>query len=254
MGEVVGTGRKLLSQVQEFSADSPPLFDFHLHTTWTDGENTVAEMYEQAVQCGLRWILFSEHARATSEDWFHRYAAEVRALPASPCEALVGVESKINDFDGLLDCAPGIISACDLVMASVHRFPGERGQLQKGLGTLTADEAIETELRLALAALDNPDVDILGHPFGMCYRRFFVEPPPEKMRQIIEKAARCGVAFEVNSRYHPDPWQLIEWCRAAGATISVGSNAHNVGEVGQIMTMLRGQAGRLKADAYRNTP
>ena len=38
---------------------SVPFFDFHLHTNWTDGSNTVKEMYQQSVAVGLQAILYS---------------------------------------------------------------------------------------------------------------------------------------------------------------------------------------------------
>jgi histidinol phosphatase-like PHP family hydrolase len=84
-------------------------------------------------------------------------------------------------------------------------------------------------------------VDILGHPFGMCYRRFKLTPPEDKFHALIEKAAKTGVALEINPQYQPDPWRLIEWCRQGGARISLGSNAHSTTTVGRITRVLRGE-------------
>lgn len=44
-------------------ADLIPLGDWHLHTNYTDGENTVEEYCEQAVKNGLKLLVFSEHVR-----------------------------------------------------------------------------------------------------------------------------------------------------------------------------------------------
>lgn len=218
-----------------------PNADFHMHTTWTDGENSVSEMHERAVACGIERILFSEHARKTSEDWFPKFAAEVRGLPKRACEALVGVECKVESFDGTLDVSENIRGACDLVMASVHRFPGETVVKPGPDSGFSRDEAVETEFRLALAALRNPHVDILGHPFGMCYRRFGIAPPRDLMRALIRESARTGVAFEINARYHPNPRELVEWCVADGAVVSLGSNAHKPEEIGRITRILLGE-------------
>src|SRR5437764_101248 len=154
-----------LEPVQKISRESVPAYDFHLHTTWTDGTRGVAEMHRSAVLAGLDCILFSEHARKTSGDWFPDFVAEVRALNQDQCRALAGLETKVDDFTGAVDSTPEILAACDLVMASVHRFPGEEG-IVSGTDRYTAQEAIDTEFRLAFAVLDNPQVDILGHPFG----------------------------------------------------------------------------------------
>ncbi len=216
-----------------------PRVDLHMHTDWTDGAASVAAMYEQAVARGLSAVLFSEHARASSGDWFPTFAAQVRGL-AGPCRALVGAECKIAEFDGSLDSAPSILAQCDLVMASVHRFPGESGTIHGTNGGFTPDQAVEIEMRLSLAAMDNPAVDILGHPFGMSLSRFKIQPPWPCFMALIEKAAATGVAFEINAKYHSDPWRLIDACRQAGAPISLGSNAHQPDDVGLISRLLEG--------------
>ncbi|BAE48886.1 PHP domain-containing protein [Paramagnetospirillum magneticum] len=216
----------------------PPV-DLHMHTTWTDGSAPVAEMHARAVAEGLKTILFSEHARKSSADWFPRFAAEVRAISDQHCRALVGVECKVEDFDGAIDTVPAILAECHLVMASVHRFPGESGITTGTTGHYTPEQAVDIEFRLSMAAMDNPAVDILGHPFGMSIARFKTSPPWELFQALVDKAAATGVAFEVNARYHPDPWALIEACRKAGAPLSLGSNAHTPDEVGLIGRLLQ---------------
>ena len=223
-----------------FHLKNIPKIDFHLHTTWTDGADSVQAMYDRAIQEGLGMILFSEHARKNSGDWFFRFTQEVRSLPTTSCKALVGVETKVEDVDGNLDTTPEILSLCDLVMASVHRFPGEKGTV-RGFGDVSREEAPETEFKLACAILKNPNVDILAHPFGMCYRRFDAPPPEELIKKLITETAKTGIAFEINTYYHPDPWKLIRWCQEAGARISLGSNAHEVNEVGRVIKILQGE-------------
>jgi len=235
--------KNYLEQLQTFSKTnskaSLPLFDFHLHTSWTDGAQTSKEMYDQAVSEGLEFVLFSEHARQTSEDWFFDFAKEIRNLPQTPCKPLVGVEAKVADFNGNLDTTEKIMETCDLVMASVHRFPGEKG-IVKGFAEVDPKEAVDIEFQLANAVLDNSHMDILGHPFGMSFRRFHVIPEDDKIRQLIKKAARNKKAFEVNVHYHPDPWKLIRWCQEEGTLVSLGSNAHSTKQVGKIIRVLSG--------------
>ena len=73
---------------------SLPRTDCHLHTCWTDGVGTCLEVYRTACEMKLDTILFSEHSRKTSTDWFSDFAAEVRALPKKPCPWMtVAVES-----------------------------------------------------------------------------------------------------------------------------------------------------------------
>lgn len=214
-----------------------PRIDFHLHTTWTDGMHSVAEMHAEAEKAGLSRVLFSEHARKTSVDWFPRYVAEIKALSPKICQALVGVEVRIEDFSGEINSVPEILKECDLVMASVHRFVGEHGEVLN-FDQVEPSQAEAIEFKLAWAALDNPKVDILGHPFGMCFKRYGVIPQEENILRLIQKAARTGVAFEINPYYHPDPWKMIRYCQDAGAVISLGSNAHKTEDVGAVIRKL----------------
>lgn len=229
-----------LPKLQLIDPNRIPRFDFHLHTTWTDGKNSVREMHEQAVASNLEYVLFSEHARKTSEEWFERFAREIRSLPSQGCQALVGVETKVEDFEGNIDCTDKILAHCDLVMASVHRFPDKKGAV-RDFNDVSAEEAVETEFHLAEAVLDNEKVDILGHPFGMSYRRFGCVPSEEKIIALIRKAAKKRKAFEINCYYHPDPWKLIRWCQQYGAYFSLGSNAHEIGDVGRVIKVLEGK-------------
>lgn len=232
-----------LVPVQAVTAGNIPQVDYHLHTTWTDGKHSAAEMHASAVRAGLDTVLFSEHARQTSEDWFHDFAAEIRALPKDRCHALVGVEAKVLDFEGNIDSTPGIVGTCDMVMASVHRLARREGPGVEEFDQSNPDTALATELEMSLAVLENPAVHILGHPFGVSMTRFKAKPTEAHYKAIIEKAAKTGVAFEVNSYYHPEPWTLIRWCREAGARISLGSNAHHVDTVGEISRRLKQESG-----------
>lgn len=234
--------RDLIHNIQTQLPGKIPAYDFHMHTTWTDGKNSAVEMYDAAEKFGLEAILFSEHARKTSGDWFPKFCSEIRSLNGrGNCKAFVGVEVKIDDFEGNLDTTDEILDQVDLVMASVHRFPGETGPILKKESSekFAKDEAVKIEFELSKLILKHPRVDILGHPFGMSYRRFHAQPSREMIEELIEFAAKSQVAFEINPQYHSDPWLLVNLCLKHGTKISLGSNAHNTSEVGRINLALR---------------
>lgn len=224
---------------QNFSPRAIPSVDLQMHTNWTHGADSVRVMYEAAVAAGLRQVCFTEHVSERSDEWFSKFVQEVRALPSIPCHAAVGAEARVIDRQGNLGCSKEIISQCDLVLGSVHRFPDSKGGV-KAFEDIARENAEALEFEYAMALLDNPVVDILAHPFGMCYKRYNVAPSKEHMYALIEKAAKTKTAFEINGYYHPDPWQLIAWCRQVGASMSLGSDAHSKREVGAIVTILAG--------------
>ena len=221
----------------------PPRIDCHLHTSWTDGKNSVPEIHEAAIRSGLNCILFSEHSRKTSNDWFDQFADEVRRLPSQQCRAYVGTEVKVESREGDIDISPQIAERCDLVMASVHRLIDSEGRVLEFSET-DPDLAVEIEYDLTWAALENPRVDILGHMFGMSYSRFSMRPSSVAIRALIAKAADNDVAIEINSHYHPDVGMMLQWCQEAGARISLGSNAHVIDDVGEIVRLFEGGGGR----------
>lgn len=234
----------LIFQAAELDLANLPRIDSHLHTSWTDGKGTVEEVYRAAVENGLTTVLYSEHSRKTSADWFALFAAEVRALPSSPCRAYVGTEVKVETPDGEIDTVPAISDLCDFVMASVHRLIDADGRTLQFAET-GPNQAIDLEFRLSWAVLANPQVDILGHMFGMSYSRFKRVPPDDMIRALISRAAEFGVAVEINSHYHPNPVEIIQWCRDCNARITFGSNAHTLENVGAIMRLLDQEAGNV---------
>jgi histidinol phosphatase-like PHP family hydrolase len=122
-------------------------------------------------------------------------------------------------------------------MASVHRFMDPQSQ-PIPFDKVPLDRAVEMEFAYTWEALANPQVDILGHVFGMSYRRYKLTPADEQIRAVIERAAQFDVAVEINSHYHPEPNKMIQWCCEFDSLITFGSNAHKLGEVGAIMCML----------------
>lgn len=227
----------LIFQANELDLSNLPRIDSHLHTSWTDGKATVEEVYRAAIASELATVLYSEHSRKASADWFPSFAAEVRALPSSPCKAYVGTEVKVESFNGEIDTVPAISELCDFVMASVHRFIDVDGRTLQFAET-DPGEAVDLEFKLTWAVLANPQIDILGHMFGMCYRRFKVDPPDSKICALISRAAEFGVAVEINSHYHPNARKMVQWCRDLNAPITFGSNAHTLESVGEIMRIL----------------
>ena len=212
--------------------ESLPLIDSHLHTSWTDGEPSVKEVYLRACEIGLDAILYSEHCRKTSNDWFGNFAKEVRSVEHMGCHAYVGAECKVENYNGDIDISLEIENQCDLIMASVHRFPDHSGG-SIPFGDVSQLDAIQHEFDLSWKVLANPKVDILGHIFGMCYKRYSTPPPNEKIEALVRRAAEFNVAIEINSHYHHDRKKLLSICQSYGALVTFGSNAHDLHSIGK---------------------
>jgi DNA polymerase (family 10) len=130
--------------------------DLHMHSTATDGRDDVRTMMEAAREAGLEYIAITDHTKSLAmangldERRALEHAATIRAIDAEAggVRVLAGVECDIKP-DGSLDLADDCLAALDLVVASVHSaFNQDRQQMTGRL----------------LRALENPNVDILGHP------------------------------------------------------------------------------------------
>jgi DNA polymerase (family 10) len=192
--------------------------DVHMHTKETDGKDDIRAMAEAARDAGLEYIAITDHSQSLAmangldESRALAHAAAVRALDGhAGVRLLAGVECDIR-ADGTLDLADECLASLDLVVASVHSaFNQDQRQMTDRI----------------LRAIENPYVDILGHPTGrMLLRR---DPYALDIGAVVQAAARAGVALEINSQIHRLDLSDVH-ARAArerGVAIVVSSDAHS---------------------------
>ncbi|GHG73407.1 DNA polymerase/3'-5' exonuclease PolX [Comamonas sp. KCTC 72670] len=190
----------------------------HAHSTWSDGRNSLEEMALAARALGLKYLTVTEHSEAAiyagglKEDDLKRQWEEIdRVNAAIPgVRLLKGIEVDILE-SGALDYADSLLEQLEVVIGSIHvRHGMDEDQMTRRL----------------LAALDNPCLQILGHPTGRLINSR--EPYPVRMEELLERAAERGVAVEVNGK----PARLdikAEYVRQAvkrGVRLVVSCDAH----------------------------
>src|SRR6185437_1483869 len=133
--------------------------DLHSHTDWSDGKATLERMVDAAIRRGHEYLCITDHSPAVGFGMgldagrLRAQVERVRELAAQLEPAftlLVGCEVDILK-DGSLDYSDELLADLDVVVASVHA--GHR---------LDAD----AQTKRICAAMENPHVDILGHPTG----------------------------------------------------------------------------------------
>jgi DNA polymerase (family X) len=193
--------------------------DLHMHTTETDGKDDVRSMAEAARDAGLEYIAITEHSQSLAmangldEHRTLAHAARIRALDAERLgvRLLAGIECDVKP-DGSLDLADDCLAALDIVVASVHSaFNQDRPQMTDRL----------------LRAVENPHVDILGHPTGRLILRR--QPYAFDVDAVITAAARQGVALEINCQV--DRLDLNDvhskLARDRGARLVISTDGHS---------------------------
>jgi DNA polymerase (family 10) len=192
---------------------------FHVHTTWSDGTASIAEMARAASAAGFAYLGISEHSRAAS--YAHgldtkRLRAQARAVEAARREVpgvtlFHGVEVDVLP-DGSLDLDDATLSRLDFVVASVHT------ELEMNAAAMTA--------RL-LRAVTHPLVTILGHPTGRLLpgRKGY----PFDVDAIADAATANDTFLEINA--NPQRLdlsaELVRRAAARGARFAIDPDAHS---------------------------
>jgi DNA polymerase (family X) len=204
--------------------------DLHMHSTWSDGHQSIAEMAEAARARGYSQIAITDHSAylgitgGVTVEGVRAQAAEVAALNArfadegSAFRILHGVEVDITP-DGSLALPDEVLATLDIVVASLHV-------------SLRQERQVATE-RL-LRAIRNRHVDIIGHPTGRILNR---RPGADlEFDAILTAAAETHTALEINAG--PDRLDLdAEPARRAlqrGVLLAIDSDAHHARDLGNI--------------------
>ncbi|WP_255168146.1 helix-hairpin-helix domain-containing protein [Natrononativus amylolyticus] len=193
--------------------------DLHTHTEWSDGNNTIEEMIAAAVERGYEYYAIADHAEGpgvvadmglSNDEILEQVEAIRDAAAGVDLEVFTGIEANV-DAEGDIGLSDAVIDALDVIVASPH-------------SALDQDSDVAGE-RL-LRAIENPAVDILGHPSGRLLNQR--EGLAIDAAALGEAAAEHGTALEVNA--NPRRLDLrgsaVQAAIEAGAVIAVNTDAH----------------------------
>jgi len=201
--------------------------DLHAHSTWSDGASTIRQMADKAASLGYEYIAITDHSPSSriagglsiKRLWQKKEEVEKINAEGRAIRLLMGSEVDILP-DGSLDYPDEVLRELDFVVASVHSsFSMEEDKMTKRI----------------CGALENPNVDALGHPTG----RLIGQRDPYKIDidAVIETAKRHGKALEVNSSYKRLDLKDIHARKAveAGVKIIVSTDAHRTEHLERII-------------------
>ena len=197
--------------------------DFQMHSTWSDGTQTVAEMAAGCLARGYQYAAMTDHGPGLASARGRSFAdlvlqkEEIDRLNADFSGRflmLAGVEANIL-ADGSLDLGPEELRAIDLVVAAAHadlRLPGDQTPRM-------------------IAAVRNPGVHILGHPRGR--QRARRSGIAADWDAVFAAAAESGVAIEIDgdpARQDLD-FEAARRALDAGCVFALDSDAHATSEL-----------------------
>lgn len=193
--------------------------ELHAHTTWSDGTLSVRQMAEAAMARGMKVLAITDHsvslgvANGLSPERLREQRSEIDAVQAElgdKIRLLQGSEVEIK-ADGSLDYSDEVLAGLDVVIASLH--------------TSLRQPRKQVTQRL-LSAIQNPHVDIIGHPTGrMIPDR---EGADLDMEAVFQAALEHDVVLEINA--HPSRLDLndVHARRAVdlGVKLAINTDAH----------------------------
>lgn len=210
----------------------PPV-DYQMHTVYSDGDSTIEAYAERAAELGLEEIAITDHVWRTT-DWVAEYVDHVREVEADSELAIhAGVEAKVIDRDGRVDVSAEDAERVDFVMGVVHRNRPEASPPYDDSRNFTPTEATSVERDLTLALLDNPTVDVVGHPTRNYYKFHHDDDAPpfpdDYLETVVEKANDVGTPLEYNARLPRQVRErLLAHYVAKDHEFTIGSDSHDV--------------------------
>ena len=214
-GEVEAAARGELPVLVELSDMKG---DLQMHSTWSDGKNSIEEMVTACAARGYEYMALTDHSKALAmtggldakrirEQWkeieeVQERHPEIRILRSQEVDILA---------DGTLDQDEDVLEELDLVVVSVHsRF----------------DLPAAEQTARVLTALRHPHVDVLAHPTGRLINR---RPPFDlQIDEVLDCAKENGVVVELNA--HPERLDLkdshLMLARELGLKVAISTDAH----------------------------
>jgi len=194
--------------------------DLHVHTNFSDGKNSIEEMICGALIRNISCIAITDHSpsllyrRYKDDSYFleqHDAIDQLRKKYGAHITILKGIEADILP-NGDVDLSPALAKKMDIVIASLH---------------VELDQPREEITSRLIRAIENPLVDIIGHPGGRLFP--MADITDLDWERIFRAAAYKQVALEINShKSHPifDD-EKVRLAVAMGVPIALNSDSHS---------------------------
>ena len=209
-----------LAEKRDWSADLKG--DLQMHTQWSDGSGSVEEMARAAADRGYEYIAITDHstglkiAGGINEQQLEQQAKEIETVNARlraeglRIQMLRSIELNL-DPRGEGDMDSRSLERLDVVLGCFH----------------SALRKKDDQTDRYIAALRNPDIQILGHPRGRVYN--YRVGLHADWKRVFDVAAELDKAVEIDG--YPDrqdlSLELVKLATESGCRISLGTDSHD---------------------------
>ena len=214
--------------------------DYHTHTPYSHGKNTVLENATAAKAKGLKEIAITDHGfnhllfglkRKVLTDL---RAEIVEAEKLTGVKVLMGMESNLTSLDGDTDMKKSDLEYFDIYLCGIHEvlryksFTDMRRIFIKNymaykLGKRPSERVIADTTRAYINAIKNNPIDILTHINYKCYCN---------LEEVAKCCAEYGTYIEINTKKRHVSAEELNKMAATGVRFVIDSDAHSQDRVG----------------------
>lgn len=217
--------------------------DYHTHTPFSHGRNTVDENTAKAKELGLKQIGISDHG-------FSHVAFGIRRRQVLECvreckeaskkyglDVLVGIEANIRGISGKADLKKSDYENFDIYLCGKHVFIwydtfsdmfqyGAANYFNRKDSANASKKLIKRNTLAYINTIKNNPIDAITH------LNFLT---PANALEVAKCAADYGTYIELNSKKdHLTDEELCEIVAKTDARFIIGSDAHSADRVGEI--------------------
>lgn len=214
--------------------------DYHTHTPYSHGKNTVLENATAAKKLGLKQIGITDHGFnhllfGLKRKKLGDLRAEIdEAEKLTGLKILMGMESNLISLDGDTDMRPDDLEKFDLYLFGIHevlkykRFSDfynimVRNYTAYKLGKKPPEKVIENTTRAYINAVKNNPVDILTHINYKCCC---------DLKEVAKACADYGTYIEINTKKRHVSPEEVDLMASTGVRFVIDSDAHSADRVG----------------------
>lgn len=198
------------------------LSDFHIHTNYVHGNNSVKECVNIAKKNGLNVIGIVEHIRRIPTYDFNQLYQEVMKEKQrnKDIEILLGLETKILNREADLDIKDELIKdkRIDFIIGVFHSWPLENSPNSNDY------------LKMLENMIKKRIINVWGHPF-LLPKTYGFHFDDNEILEIIELVKKCETLVEINLRYGLPPVNFLNLVLKESIPFVIGSDAHTKCEI-----------------------
>lgn len=214
--------------------------DYHTHTPYSHGKNTVLENARAAKKLNLKQIAITDHGfnhllfglkRGNLSDL---RAECIEAEKLTGVQVLMGMESNLISIDGETDMRKDDLELFDIFLCGIHEvlkyksFSDMYNIMIKNyaaykFGKKPSEQVIQNTTKAYVNAIKNNPIDILTHINYKCYCN---------IKEVAQCCADYGTYIEINTKKRHVSAEELNLMASTGVRFVIDSDAHSADRVG----------------------